>query len=169
MNLFETVQHERQRCFGQMQSGDLACEVLQKVLRCFKVTNPTGVALALVDSGSTCFLSPLGEHILVRFHCTTAITGIGQSTAEYYSPCVMGGVTSEGQYHLINYPRVYEMKSLEFPILSTPGLERCGYEFRLNSNFSHMLTPGGEIVPLVREIQGQAFTSLSITCGRSPC
>jgi hypothetical protein len=79
------------------------------------------MALALVDSGSTCFLTPLDEHIIVRFACTTPITGIGNSTAKHYSPMVLGTVNSEGQYHVMSYPRICEMSSLAFNILSKPG------------------------------------------------
>jgi hypothetical protein len=64
---------------------------------------------------------------------------------------IMGAVTSTGHYHVMHYPRIYEMKSLDFTIVSTPALERCGYEFRLNANSSRMITPGGEVVPLVRD------------------
>lgn len=141
----------RQVCHGQMQKGLQACEELQKILQCFKITNPAGKALMLADSGSTCFLSPMQEHILVRFKCVTDITGVGQSTAKHYSPCVLGGVDMEGQYHVINYPRIYEMGSLDFPIMSTPALERHGYEFQLSSSFSRMMTPEGKIVPFVRD------------------
>ena len=148
-SLFDVVQTER--CHGQMAQGDPASEILKKVLRCFKINKPSGMASALVDSGSTCFLTPLDEHIIVRFACTTPINDIGNSTAKHYSPMVLVAVTSEGQYHVMNYPRIYEMTSLDFTILSTPALERCGYDFRLNSNSSRMITPGGEIFPLVRD------------------
>ena len=148
LNLYEVVQAER--CHGQMDSNP-ACEILQKVLKCFKINRPAGIALSLVDSGSTCFLTPLDEHLIVRYACATPITGIGNSTAKNYSPMIMGAVTSTGQYHVMHYPRIYEMKSLDFTIVSTPALERCGYEFRLNANSSRMITPGGEVVPLVRD------------------
>jgi len=124
---------------------------LQKVLKCFKINRPAGIALSLVDSGSTCFLTPLDEHLIVRYACATPITGIGNSTGKNYSPMIMGAVTSTGHYHVMHYPRIYEMKSLDFTIVSTPALERCGYEFRLNANSSRMITPGGEVVPLVRD------------------
>ena len=51
----------------------------------------------------------------------------------------------------MNYPRIYEMMSLDFTIVSTPALERCRHDFRLNSNSSRMITPWGDIVPLMRD------------------
>ena len=59
--------------------------------------------------------------------------------------------TTPGQYHVMNFSRFYEMTSLDFTILSTPALERCGYDFRLNSNSSRLITPGGDILPLMRD------------------
>ena len=93
----------------QMDSNP-ECEILQKVLTCFKINRPAGIALSLVDSGSTCFLNPLDENLIVRYACATPITGTGNFTAKNYSPMIMGAVTSEtGQYHFMQYPRIYEM------------------------------------------------------------
>ena len=151
-SLFEELQSYRTEvCHGQMQKGLRACDELQRILQCFKIASPAGKAPMLVDSGSTCFLSPMHQHIVVRFKCTTDITGVGQSTAKHYSPCVLGGVDVDGQYQVIYHSRIYELSSLDFPIMSTPALERQGYEFQLNSSFSRMSTPEGKIVPLIRD------------------
>jgi hypothetical protein len=87
-SLFDVGQAER--CHRQMAQGNPASEILQKVLRCFKINRPSGMALALVDSGSTCFLTPLDEHIIGplclynpyywyrEFHCEALLAdGIG--------------------------------------------------------------------------------------------
>ena len=52
LNLYEVVQAER--CHGQMDSNP-ACEILQKVLKCFKINRPAGIALSpLWTSTSLC-------------------------------------------------------------------------------------------------------------------
>jgi hypothetical protein len=68
---FEIIVAERQPCHGQMERGDPASEILEKVLKCFKINKPSGMALALVDGGSSCFLSPLDEHIILQYDFTT--------------------------------------------------------------------------------------------------
>ena len=153
--LFEILSAERaQRCYLEMEAGDErppACNVLSKILQCFKISAPDGKIPLLYDSGSTCSLSPYADHLVVRISCSTGITGIGNASAKEYSPCVLGGVDDQGQYHMINLPRMYRLDSLDVAILSGPTLEKGGYQSFLSSRSSYLTAPDGTVVPLVRD------------------
>jgi hypothetical protein len=173
-----------------MERGDPASEILQKVLRCFKINRPSGMVLELVDSGFACissfalpvqplllvqgiplrsitrrwFWAPSPQMMMMSFICSCrnknqpkAIypKGTSNHTRLFRGPSTNGMKkldgpsrswptphTTPGQYHVMNFPRFYEMTSLDFTILSTPALERCGYDFRLNSNSSRLIISG---------------------------
>ena len=142
------------RCFLEMEAGKerpQVCDTLANILRCFKISAPDGKIPLLFDSGSTCLLSPYREHSVVRIGCTTGITGIGEASATEYSPCVLGGVDKNSEYHMIHLPRMYRLDSLDVAILSGPTLEKAGYRSYLSASSSYLTAPDGTVVPLVRD------------------
>ena len=110
-----------------------------------------GRILHLVDSGSTCFLSPIPEHFLIPARTAMRINGVGQGLADKVSPLAISSVTSQGSYHLIKYPSVYGLTNggLTFPIMPTGKLELQGYRFALEAEHGHVITPQANIVPLL--------------------
>ena len=134
----------------QSDNGDGRAFV-SRFLSCYKATPSQGRILHLVDSGSTCFLSPITEHFLIPARTAMRINGVGQGLAERVSPLAISTVTSHGSYHLIKYPAVYGLTNggLTFPIMPTGKLELQGYKFALEAEHGHLKTPQEDIVPLL--------------------
>ena len=134
----------------QNDNGDGRAFV-SRFLASYKAAPARDKVLHLVDSGSTCFLSPVREHFLVPARTAMRISGVGQGLAEKVSPLAISTITSTGSYHLIKYPTVYGLANggLSFPIMPTGKLELQGYRFALEAEHGHMTTPNGDVIPLL--------------------
>ena len=126
---------------------------MRKLLQCYKMKEHglDNIILHLVDSGSSCFLSPDRRHFYVRRPCDTAIKGIGKENVTEYAPLFYSFVTHEGGYVMLQFDRVYHMETLDFPIFSSGKANELGFVFVLASDHPHMLTPDGRHVPLIRD------------------
>ena len=140
---------ERQEyCNLNFDSSDM-----KRLLHCYKMREHGlhNIILHLVDSGSSCFLSPDSRHFYVRRPCDTSIKGIGKEAVTEYSPLFYSFVTEEGGYVMLQFDRVYSMPTLDFPIFSSGKANDLGFKFLLASDAPHMLTPDGRHVPLIRD------------------
>ena len=126
---------------------------MRKLLQCYKMKEHglANIILHLVDSGSSCFLSPDSRHFYVRRPCDTSIKGIGKENVTEYAPLFYSFVTHEGGYVMLQFDRVYNMPTLDFPIFSSGKANDLGFIFVLASDHPHMLTPDGRHVPLIRD------------------
>ena len=126
---------------------------MRKLLQCYKMKahGLANIILHLVDSGSSCFLSPDSRHFYVRRPCDTSIKGIGKENVTEYAPLFYSFVTHEGGYVMLQFDRVYNMPTLDFPIFSSGKANDLGFIFVLASDHPHMLTPDGRHVPLIRD------------------
>ena len=107
----------------------------------------------LVDSGSSCFLSPHVQHVLLPEDTDVSLTGIGSAQFRSKSELFLTTMDSEGEYNTLIYPKCYNVApdTLEFAIASTGSLERCGYKFHIEADNAYYTTPRDRTVRLVTD------------------
>jgi hypothetical protein len=128
-------------------------ERLFEILRCFKIQKKPGLLPILVDSGSTCVITPYLRQLILRIPNKTIISGVGTGSVSFASPIIFTTVMTTGQYEMFNFLTGYFMTDLDFAIMSCAQLERSGNEFTLSASFSRTKTPAGVVVPFVGDAQ----------------
>ena len=114
-------------------------------------TKMPGIILWLVDSGSSCFISPHKEHRLAMRHCSMGIKGVGNTVCNTSSTLVLSTVGTSGEYITIQHATCYNLPDLQFSIMPTGVMEQHGYAFYLEHSCPRMVTPDNHTVPLLRD------------------
>ena len=110
-----------------------------------------GVILHLVDSGSTCPLTPHRSHMYAPGKTDALIKGVGSQQAIERSPVTYAFLTTNLTYEIITLTAGYLMPSLGFPIFPSGKAEDQNWEFILNKDSSRVITSKGEVIPLLRD------------------
>ena len=128
-------------------------EVLNFIHSCYATytASDVDVILWLVDSGTTCFLSPNTRHMFVDLKCKTTINGVGQATCNSCAPLIMSFVGDNLSYVTLAGAQVLKMPSLPFPLFSTGYAESLGFEFVFNWNHPVMTDSKGVRVPMIKD------------------
>ena len=126
-----------------------------KFLQCYKISGrglPSGIVLLLLDSGSSCFISPCPHHFPIEIRCHTEINGIGNQKVSVMAPQVVSVLNARAtRYITFGFARGYRLDSLGFGIISSGQLEAQGYQFRLQDHGPHFVTPDGDIGHLIKD------------------
>ena len=111
----------------------------------FKVqvrNQPKGVVLLLLDSGSTCLLSPCDHHFPVKLKCDIHINGVGGAKVDIMSPQVLSILDTEASsYITFQLERGYCLPTLGFGLLPSGPLEAQGFEFHLRESNPYFVAP----------------------------
>jgi hypothetical protein len=128
-------------------------EVLNFIHSCYATytASDVDVILWLVDSGTTCFLSPNTRHMFVDLKCNTTINGVGQATCNSCAPLIMSFVGDNLSYVTLAGAQVLKMPTLPFPLFSTGYAESLGFEFVFNWNNPVMTDSKGVRVPMIKD------------------
>ncbi len=128
-------------------------ERLFEILRCFKIQTKPGLLPVLVDSGSTCVITPYLRQIILCIPNKTIISGVGTGSVSFASPIIFTAVATTGAYEMFTFPTGYFMLDLNFAIMPCAYLERAGYEFTLSASYSRTKSSEGVVVPFVCDAQ----------------
>ena len=133
----------------------LPCFEAAKFLQCYKVSAkgvPQGVNLMLLDSGSTCFLSPCAHHFPVELKCSTTINGIGNQKVTVMAPQIISVLNAKAtKYITFGFARGYRLNTLGFGIISSGQMEKQGYLLRLQENSPYFMAPDGDMGNLIKD------------------
>ncbi len=103
-------------------------ERLFEILRCFKIQKKPGLLPVLIDSGSTCVITPHLRQIILRIPNKTIISGVGTGSVSFASPIIFTAVASTGQFEMFNFLTGYFLTDLDFAIMPCATLERARWK-----------------------------------------
>ena len=89
-------------------------ERLFEILRCFKIQKKPGLLPVLVDSGSTCVITPYLRQLISRVPNKTIISGVGTGSVSFASPMIFTAVATTGEYEMFSFHTGYFMLDLDF-------------------------------------------------------
>ena len=125
---------------------------MQEFVRSYHVTHPhENIVLHLIDSGSTCFLSPRKEHFFIEHVCQMKIKGVGSETCDTMSPLIYTFLDMNNDYQSFQWPAVYYTTAVGFPIMATGPMEKQGFTFILHSRNAHIISPTGTGIPILTD------------------
>ncbi len=96
------------RCFYAHDPG----VDLMKFMTCFNVRSVPGVRMHLLDSGSSLFLTPHKDALILGIKTVMNIRGVGGDVAKIKSPLVYTFLDSKGEYVGFHYQSLYLLESL---------------------------------------------------------
>ena len=111
-----------------------------------------GIILWLFDTGASVHLSPDPRHFFVKHASNITIHGVGERKVTAWAPAVISVLSNSLRYIQIHTGRVYQMKSLGFPILAWPHLAILGFKAVLEQDFPQIRAPLGQgVIPLIHD------------------
>ena len=127
-------------------SGDAAV-----YLASFTANVQPGVRLWLVDSGSSCFVTPFRDTMILPIRTELQMNGIGGAHSKMVSPLILSFLDADGEYAVLHFQCVFLLETLPIPLFATGPCEQQGWGFSLNASSPCATMPDGRCVPLFRD------------------
>jgi hypothetical protein len=140
------AQKKRYRCFYAHDPG----VDLMKFMTCFNVRSVPGVRMHLLDSGSSLFLTPFKDALILGIKTVMNIKGVGGDVAKIKSPLVYTFLDSKGEYVGFHYQDLYLLESLPIPLFATGPAEQQMWSFLLGPSSPCAITSKGRFIPIFR-------------------
>jgi hypothetical protein len=154
-SLLARTQAELQECqeiYLNFDSGSTRASKVQDFLASFHVKHASDdIILHLIDSGSTCYLSPRKEHLFIEHVCHMQVKGVGSETCKTMSPLIYTFLDMNNEYQSFQWPAVYYTTAIGFPIMATGPMEKQGFTFVLHSRNAHIIAPTGSVIPVLTD------------------
>jgi hypothetical protein len=120
-------------------------------LASFTATAAPGIRLWLVDSGSSCFVTPFRDTMILPIRTELQMSGIGGAQSKMVSPLILSFLDADGKYAVLHFQGVFLLESLPIPLFATGPCEQQGWGFSLNASSPCATLPDGRCVPLFRD------------------
>jgi hypothetical protein len=141
---------------------------LMKFMTCFNVQS-VPVRMHLLDSGSSLFLTPRKDALILGIKTVMNIRGVGGDVAKIKSPLVYTFLDSKGEYVGFHYQSLYFLESLPIPLFATGPAKQQMRSFLLGPSSPCAITSKGRFIPIFRcattgfhwmpELETQSFSS----------
>ena len=109
-----------------------------------------GVRMHLLDSGSSLFLTPHKDALILGIKTVMNIRGVGGDVAKIKSPLVYTFLDSKGEYVGFHYQSLYLLESLPIPLFATGPAEQQMWSFLLGPSSPCAITSKGRFIPIFR-------------------
>ena len=120
-------------------------------LASFTANAQPGVRMWLVDSGSSCFVTPFRDTMILPIRTELQMNGIGGAHSKMVSPLILSFLDAEGKYAVLHFQCVFLLETLPIPLFATGPCEQQGWSFCLNASSPCATMPDGRCVPLFRD------------------
>jgi hypothetical protein len=130
---------------------------LMKFVTCFNVRSVPGVRMHLLDSGSSLFLTPFKDALILGIKTVINITGVGGDVTKIKSQLVYTFLDSKGEYVGFHYQSLYLLESLLIPLFATGPVEQQMWSFLLGPSSPCVITSKGRFKYLYSDAQQQDF------------
>jgi hypothetical protein len=104
----------------------------------------------LLDSGSSLFLTPHKDALILGIKTVMNIKGFGGDVAKIKSPFVHTFLDSKGEYVGFHYQSLYLLESLPIPLFATGPAEQQMWSFLLGPSSSCAIASKGRFIPIFR-------------------
>ena len=123
---------------------------LMQFMQCFNVRAVPGVRLHLLDSGSSLFLTPFKDALILGIRTVMNIRGVGGDVSKVKSPLVYTFLDSKGEYVGFHYQALYLLESLPISLFATGPAEQQMWSFLLGPSSPCAITADGRFIPIIR-------------------
>ena len=122
---------------------------MMKFMTCFNVRS-VPVRMHLLDSGSSLFLTPRKDALILGIKTVMNIRGVGGDVAKIKSPLVYTFLDSKGEYVGFHYQSLYFLESLPIPLFATGPAQQQMRSFLLGPSSPCAITSKGRFIPIFR-------------------
>ena len=123
---------------------------MMQFMRCFNVRAVPGVRLHLLDSGSSLFLTPFKDALILAIKTIMNIRGVGGDVSKIKSPLVYTFLDSKGEYVGFHYQALHLLESLPILLFATGPAEQQMWSFWLGPSSPCAITADGRFIPIIR-------------------
>ena len=123
---------------------------LMKFMTYFNVRSVPGVRMHLLDSGSSLFLTPHRDALILGIKTVMNIRGVGGDVAKIKSPLVYTFLDIKGEFVGFHYQSLYLLESLPIPLFATGPAEQQMWSFLLGPSSPCAITSKGRFIPILR-------------------
>ena len=123
---------------------------MMQFIQCFNVRTLPGVRLHLLDSGSSLFLTPFKDAMILGIRTVMNIRGVGGDVSKVKSPLVYTFLDSKGEYVGFHYQALYLLESLPIPLFATGPVEQQMWSFLLGPSSPCAITADGRFILIIR-------------------
>ncbi len=147
---------------GRGRSEDKVCVAKVFVIRvgnpcnscvtlCANLEGSNLIGYILLDSGSSCFVTPFRDTMILPILIELQMNGIGGAHSKMVSPQILSFLDADGEYAVLHLQCVFLLETLPIPLFATGPCEQQGWGFSLNASSPCTTMPDGRCVTLFRD------------------
>ena len=124
------------------------CDYLHKLtgntavyLASFTANAAPGIRMWLVDSGSSCFVEPFRDTMILPIRTELQVSVIGGTQSNMVSPLILSFLDADMKYAVLQFQGLFLLESLPIPLFATGPCEQQGWGFCLHASSSCVPLP----------------------------